>query len=167
MRGLPPDNVLILVNGKRRHRGGVIAELGGSLSAGSQGAVFTLVDHPHLKVETLQAVLGRFAQSDAEVVIPRHGGQRGHPVAVSRSVADELLAIANTAPVRGSITIIVPPSAPYSLIARCKCASAVRCTVRSIVNTRSAPSRAITLSGIVSGEILIVALAASPANSRW
>lgn len=38
MRGLPPDNVLVLVNGKRRHRGGVIAELGGSLSAGSQGA---------------------------------------------------------------------------------------------------------------------------------
>jgi iron complex outermembrane receptor protein len=38
MRGLPPDNVLVLVNGKRRHRSGVIAELGGSLSAGSQGA---------------------------------------------------------------------------------------------------------------------------------
>lgn len=38
LRGLPPDNVLILVNGKRRHRSGVIAELGGSLAAGSQGA---------------------------------------------------------------------------------------------------------------------------------
>ncbi|MDA1369662.1 MAG: TonB-dependent receptor [Proteobacteria bacterium] len=38
LRGLPPDSVLILVNGKRRHRSGVIAELGGSLAAGSQGA---------------------------------------------------------------------------------------------------------------------------------
>ncbi|MCH7502512.1 MAG: TonB-dependent receptor [Proteobacteria bacterium] len=38
MRGLPPDNVLIMVNGKRRHRSGVIAELGGSLAEGSQGA---------------------------------------------------------------------------------------------------------------------------------
>ena len=28
MRGLPPDNVLVLVNGKRRHRSAVIAELG-------------------------------------------------------------------------------------------------------------------------------------------
>ena len=37
MRGLPPDNVLIMVNGKRRHRSGVIAELGGSLAEGSQG----------------------------------------------------------------------------------------------------------------------------------
>jgi len=37
LRGLPPDNTLILVNGKRWHRGAVIAELGGSLAAGSQG----------------------------------------------------------------------------------------------------------------------------------
>lgn len=38
LRGLPPDNILVLINGKRRHRSGVIAELGGSLAAGSQGA---------------------------------------------------------------------------------------------------------------------------------
>ena len=38
LRGLPPDNILVLVNGKRRHRSGVIAEGGGSLAAGSQGA---------------------------------------------------------------------------------------------------------------------------------
>jgi len=37
MRGLPPDNSLVLVNGKRRHRSGVIAEIGGSLASGSQG----------------------------------------------------------------------------------------------------------------------------------
>lgn len=37
LRGLPPDNTLVLVNGKRWHRGAVIAELGGSLAAGSQG----------------------------------------------------------------------------------------------------------------------------------
>ncbi len=37
LRGLPPDNTLVLVNGKRRHRAAVIAELGGSLAAGSQG----------------------------------------------------------------------------------------------------------------------------------
>jgi len=57
----------------------------------SQGVVFTLVDHPRLKVETLQAVLQHFAQPGAEVVIPRHDGHRGHPVVISRRVADELL----------------------------------------------------------------------------
>ena len=30
LRGLPPDNTLVLVNNKRRHRAAVIAELGGS-----------------------------------------------------------------------------------------------------------------------------------------
>jgi iron complex outermembrane receptor protein len=37
LRGLPADNTLMLVNGKRWHRSAVIAELGGSLNAGSQG----------------------------------------------------------------------------------------------------------------------------------
>jgi iron complex outermembrane recepter protein len=37
LRGLPSDNTLMLVNGKRWHRSAVIAELGGSLNAGSQG----------------------------------------------------------------------------------------------------------------------------------
>lgn len=37
LRGLPPDNTLVLVNGKRRHRGGVITFLGDGLSDGAQG----------------------------------------------------------------------------------------------------------------------------------
>ena len=37
MRGLPPDSTLVLVNGKRRHRGAVISFLGAGLSDGSQG----------------------------------------------------------------------------------------------------------------------------------
>jgi iron complex outermembrane receptor protein len=37
LRGLPPDNTLILVNGKRRHRAAVITFLGHGLSDGSQG----------------------------------------------------------------------------------------------------------------------------------
>jgi iron complex outermembrane receptor protein len=43
LRGLPPDNTLVLVNGKRRHRASVIAELGGSLSAGAQGADVSVI----------------------------------------------------------------------------------------------------------------------------
>lgn len=37
LRGLPPDNTLVLVNGKRRHRAGVITFLGDGLSDGAQG----------------------------------------------------------------------------------------------------------------------------------
>jgi iron complex outermembrane recepter protein len=49
LRGLPPDNTLILVNGKRRHRSGVIAELGGSLAAGSQGADISAIPSMAIK----------------------------------------------------------------------------------------------------------------------
>lgn len=37
LRGLSPDNTLVLLNGKRRHRGSVISFLGGGLSDGAQG----------------------------------------------------------------------------------------------------------------------------------
>ena len=37
LRNLAPDHLLVLVNGKRRHRGAVIAWLGNGLSDGSQG----------------------------------------------------------------------------------------------------------------------------------
>ena len=36
LRGLPPDNMLVLVNGKRRHRGAVISFLGSGISDGAQ-----------------------------------------------------------------------------------------------------------------------------------
>ena len=37
LRGLPPDSTVVLVNGKRRHRGSVITFQGGGISDGSQG----------------------------------------------------------------------------------------------------------------------------------
>lgn len=37
LRGLSPDNTLVLLNGKRRHRGSVISFLGGGIADGAQG----------------------------------------------------------------------------------------------------------------------------------
>ncbi len=55
LRGLPPDDTLILINGKRMHRGAVIAELGGSLTAGSQGPDVSVIPSIALKqVEVLR-----------------------------------------------------------------------------------------------------------------
>lgn len=81
------------------HQLGMLSSLQTGLAhapAGSPGAVFTLVDHPRLKTETLEAVLRHFGLAGADVVLPRYGGQRGHPVAVSWRVAEELLAMAKT-----------------------------------------------------------------------
>ena len=54
-------------------------------------AVFTLVDHPHLRSETLRTLLEHY---DGEpLAIPRYQGKRGHPVMVRRDVIEELLAL--------------------------------------------------------------------------
>ncbi|MCP4509118.1 MAG: TonB-dependent receptor plug domain-containing protein, partial [Fuerstiella sp.] len=67
MRGLPPDNVLILVNGKRRHRSGVIAELGGSLAAGSQGADISAI--PALAIKQTEVLRdGASAQYGSDAI---------------------------------------------------------------------------------------------------
>ena len=55
LRGLPPDNMLVLVNSKRRHRGAVISFLGGGISDGAQGPDITAIPSIALKqVEILR-----------------------------------------------------------------------------------------------------------------
>ena len=42
-RNLAPDHLLVLVNGKRRHRSAVIAWLGNGISDGSQGPNLSVI----------------------------------------------------------------------------------------------------------------------------
>lgn len=67
LRGLPPDNTLVLVNGKRRHRSAVIAELGGSLAAGSQGPDVSVI--PTLAIERVEVLRdGAAAQYGSDAI---------------------------------------------------------------------------------------------------
>ncbi len=55
VRGLSPDNVLVLVNGKRRHRGSIISFLGGGISDGAQGVDISAIPSLALRqVEVLR-----------------------------------------------------------------------------------------------------------------
>jgi iron complex outermembrane recepter protein len=55
LRGLSPDNTLVLVNGKRQHRGAVIAFLGGGISDGAQSPDISVIPAVALKqVEVLR-----------------------------------------------------------------------------------------------------------------
>lgn len=55
LRGLSPDNTLVLLNGKRRHRGSVISFLGGGISDGAQGVDISVIPALALKqVEVLR-----------------------------------------------------------------------------------------------------------------
>lgn len=53
--------------------------------------LWSLVDHPAIRGRTLDALLGAAAKTDAPLVIPRHGGERGHPILLSPGVARDLL----------------------------------------------------------------------------
>lgn len=67
LRGLPPDNTLILVNGKRRHRSAVITFLGHGLSDGSQGVDISVF--PTLALEQVEVLRdGAAAQYGSDAI---------------------------------------------------------------------------------------------------
>ncbi len=67
LRGLPPDNTLILVNGKRRHRSAVITFLGHGLSDGAQGADLSVF--PAMALEQVEVLRdGAAAQYGSDAI---------------------------------------------------------------------------------------------------
>lgn len=91
--GLPlHPQVTVVVN--ENHQLGMLSSLQEGLKAlpdASGGAIFTLVDHPRLQTATLAAVANTLEQAAAPVVIPRYHAERGHPVAISAVVMQQLL----------------------------------------------------------------------------
>ena len=61
--------------------------------------MFTLVDHPAVLPETVDAVM----QSTAPIAIPRCKNRRGHPVLITRQIAREFLLEPLTSKVRDVI----------------------------------------------------------------
>jgi molybdenum cofactor cytidylyltransferase len=60
------------------------------------GALFTLVDHPAVRPETL----ARLAAGSGVLRIPRYQGRRGHPVYISSTLFPEFLALPQDAAAR-------------------------------------------------------------------
>ena len=61
-----------------------------ALPAGASGVLFTLVDHPGVKSDTLNALL---AVPSALLAIPRYRERRGHPIFFSTKLCPEFLAL--------------------------------------------------------------------------
>ena len=67
LRGLPPDNVVVLLNGKRRHRSGSMALLASSLNTGAQGADLNMI--PSVAISRIEILRdGASAQYGADAV---------------------------------------------------------------------------------------------------
>jgi len=79
-----------------RYKLGMLSSLQAGIRAlppGAPGALFTLVDHPAVQGSTLDQLIEAFARGDAPLVIPRYQAKRGHPVAASRAILEEILAL--------------------------------------------------------------------------
>lgn len=93
-----PAGVLTTIN--QRYQEGMLTSLQAGLKiAQADRYLFTLVDHPAVKPETVAALV----QSSARIAIPRAGGKRGHPVMFDAGIAREFLAQPVTAKVRDAI----------------------------------------------------------------
>jgi molybdenum cofactor cytidylyltransferase len=55
--------------------------------------LFTLVDHPAICAQTIDRLIEAFLRDNPALAIPRYGERRGHPVAMSRRIAAEMLAL--------------------------------------------------------------------------
>ena len=67
LRSLPPDATLVLVNGKRRHRAGVIALLGAGISGGSHGPDLSAI--PAIALDRLEVLRdGASAQYGSDAI---------------------------------------------------------------------------------------------------
>jgi CTP:molybdopterin cytidylyltransferase MocA len=69
-----------------------------------EATLFIPVDYPAIEASTVQGVADLFRfHPDAAIVMPRDNGKRGHPVLMSRRVAQEILALPVTGAARDVI----------------------------------------------------------------
>ncbi|MGH7809210.1 MAG: nucleotidyltransferase family protein, partial [Candidatus Binatia bacterium] len=72
-------------------------------NADCDGMLVHLVDHPFIDARLVDTMIDRFYESNKFIVVPRHGGKRGHPVIFSRRLYGELL----TAPLDQGAKVVV------------------------------------------------------------
>ena len=61
-----------------------------ALAPESEAVIVLLADQPLLTREVLEALVRRFRETAAPLVVPRYGGQRGNPVLLARALYPEL-----------------------------------------------------------------------------
>ena len=100
VRKKAPRNVIPVINADY-HLGMLTSLQAGlcALSSDYDAVLFTLVDHPAVKPETIDALLA----CEGDIVIPRYEGKRGHPVLLRRRIALQYLLEPETSKVRDVI----------------------------------------------------------------
>jgi CTP:molybdopterin cytidylyltransferase MocA len=72
----------------------------------ADGVLFTLVDHPAVSANTIDALLAPAATADAALLrVPRYRGRRGHPIWFSREPIADFLALPETGAARDVVRV--------------------------------------------------------------
>ncbi|MCW5849910.1 MAG: putative selenium-dependent hydroxylase accessory protein YqeC [Anaerolineae bacterium] len=75
----------------------------GALSERVQAALFLLADQPTITPAIVQAIVQRYYETAAPIVVPTFGGKRGNPTLFDRSLWPELMAVTGDQGGRGLI----------------------------------------------------------------
>jgi molybdenum cofactor cytidylyltransferase len=86
---LPADEIVINVDWEKGQLTSLQAALR-SLSAGTDGMLLCLIDHPLISARLVDELIMKFYATGAPIVLPVFEGQRGHPVLFSSQVYAEL-----------------------------------------------------------------------------
>ncbi len=90
--GLPPEVVVL----NEHYDRGMLSSLQEGLRAlmplKPAAVVLLLVDHPRISSTLIDALIAAFGEGRGRIIIPVHGGRRGHPVLFASELFAELLA---------------------------------------------------------------------------
>jgi len=77
------------------YKRGMLTSLQAGLSAAREAPaiLFTLVDLPAVRAQTIDRLVEEFFRHNPALAIPRYGQRRGHPVLLSGRIAREILAL--------------------------------------------------------------------------
>jgi molybdenum cofactor cytidylyltransferase len=94
LNGIQLANFVVAINDTPQtgQIGSLKKGLGLLLNRPVDAAVVWPVDHPRVRIATVQQMLEAYRESRAPIVIPTYQGKRGHPVLFARSLFEELLA---------------------------------------------------------------------------
>jgi len=87
---LPAEEIVINAEWEKGQLSSIQAALR-SLSAGTDGLLLCLIDHPLISAALVNELIEQFYVTTAKIVLPVYEGRRGHPVIFPAALYDELL----------------------------------------------------------------------------
>lgn len=100
---LPDDSVVLNPDWESGQLSSIQAGIRSLPSAGLDGIILCLIDHPLISAALVTALIQAFYASGKRIALPTYLGKRGHPVIFASSLFEELL---NASPEKGARAVV-------------------------------------------------------------